>query len=227
MTAPSLQLLLEKAATSGLSVEEESELARLLEDPTNRQAVEAETALLCQRLGAALREREPTAPPSPPPSDEQRARFEQAIARLGAQAKRANRPQPGRLLPFAAILAAAACLALWLWPRASVSAADARIELALIAPETTTRNLQNAPAAALGAEWRIVAMRDLPALGAWTAQPLPAEVKARLWIDEEAGLLRGITRAADGSLKRASQAIEPATPVESQLTRFSRALSTP
>lgn len=226
---PDLQHLLEKAATSGLTAKEESELALLLENPANRQTVERETAALRKSIGIALTEGGSSATFPSAPSDAQRQRFDHAITKLREQKTKAHRPSLSRTLRFAALVAAAAAVALWLSPRGSLPlpAAESRIELAVIAQETTHRSARSLPPPALGSDWRLIEVKDLGALAQWARQTLPADVKARIWIDEEAGVLRGVARGADGTIKQASRAFNPAASTEEQLLRFAQTLRAP
>jgi hypothetical protein len=227
MTQDRLTPLLAAAAQHRLSAAEEAELARLLEDPANRAQADRELRSFRHRVGVLWDYQQALAAGEPPIPE---ARLEALLANL-----KARQPEPQAALPrsnfrrwvgplAAAGLAAGVTLVFWLQQPAAGTAP--RFEFGVVASLTPSvvRGETAAKGAGLGGDWREAPQRDLAALRAWSAGDLPVGVTARVWCDEEAGLLRARYRRTDGSIAIAEKKLEAEMPVAEQVRRFGAAL---
>ncbi len=124
----------------------------------------------------------------------------------------------------AAALAAGVTVVFWLQQPATGAAP--RFEFGVVASLTPSvvRGETAAKGAGLGGDWREAPQRDLAALRAWSAGDLPVGVTARVWCDEEAGMLRARYRRADGSIATAERKLEAEIPMAEQVRRFGAGL---
>jgi hypothetical protein len=229
MTQDRLTALLAAAAQHRLSGAEEAELARLLEDPANRERADRDLRGFRHRVGVlwdyqqALAAGEPSIP---------EARLEALLATVQA---RQPEPQaaPARsklrrwIGPLAAAAALAASVTLVIWLQRPAAGAAPRFEFGVVASlaPSVVRGANEPRGPGLGGDWRQVPQRDLAALRAWSSGDLSAGVAARVWCDEEAGMLRARYRRADGSVGTAERKLESEVPVPEQVRRFGTSLS--
>jgi hypothetical protein len=227
MTQDRLTPLLAAAAQHRLSAAEEAELSRLFEDPANRAQADRELRSFRHRVGVLWDYQQALAAGEPPIPE---ARLEALMAAL-----QARRPEPQaapRRSAFrrwvgplaAAALAAGVTVVFWLQQPATGAAP--RFEFGVVASLTPSvvRGETAAKGAGLGGDWREAPQRDLAALRAWSAGDLPVGVTARVWCDEEAGMLRARYRRADGSIATAERKLEAEIPMAEQVRRFGAGL---
>lgn len=221
-----LESLLEKAAMNDLTIEEQRELERLLGRPENAEQIDRLLAAGRGRLGAMLAYRSVL-----------RARCDGAMPAAGREALEKKieslragqaRPAPrGRLRSswgVPVLLAACGVLAFWIVGVRSEKSTGA-VEFGMIARDLVTRGPAFEEMAGLSEEWRMVHVPDLKALAAWSAEMLPRDVQARIWLDEESELLRGVARRPDGTIVRAERALERHEPLANQARRFAASLT--
>lgn len=228
MTPDRLTHLLAAAAQPRFSAREHAELAHLLEDPANRERADRELRAFKQRLGV-LWDYQQAAPFEEPAIPE--ARLETLLAGLREQNKVVEmrpRRKPFRRWfgPLAAVAALAAGLTVVFWSPGTEGVKPGRFEFGVVdsVASTTVRGGNEPPGAALGTGWTEVKQQSLAALQAWSTGELPAGVAARVWFDEEAGLLRARYRRAEGSIATAERKLESEIPVPEQVRRFGASL---
>lgn len=219
--------LLEKAAAAPLTPAEEQEFEHLLAEPANRAALDDDVAEIRDHLGLALAGRaEPHFGRSSRLAKQDA--LDAVIAELGANPSVTTERSPPRWrFATAAVLLAAACLALVFTWINSGRTAPTRVELALISKDTLYRGSTTTPGAAPGLDWHVVPFASLTALAEWTRQPLPADIKARIWIDEEKEMLRALTRDRQGTTVHLSRPLNPHEPPDAQLRNFAAHLAAP
>ncbi len=224
MSTPRTSELLRLSHQRDLTPIEESELATLLEQPENRNLLDADIASAKARIAVALDYQAalaPTGSPATPPVPV--ATLD--AARRSALAKPRQAKRTGQIFKWATLaLAASIALVVWLSSgHAPLNKRPHRLEIGVVAMAGTWRNTDAAPTPVpLGEGWTRRELTNRGQLQTWS-QTLPDDVTARFWVDEDTGSLRVILRRDGKTLSEATPLrTEPSVP--EQIRQFAEKL---